>query len=93
VIQIKKVARLANIPITTEEEEMYAEQLSKVISYIDQLNSVDIVGIKPTYNISENTNITRDDIESTSLTQQQALGNAANIKEGVFVTKGVFEEK
>jgi len=84
---------LANIPITTEEEEMYAEQLSKVISYIDQLNSVDIVGIKPTYNISENTNITRDDIESTSLTQQQALGNAANIKEGVFVTKGVFEEK
>jgi len=73
VIQIKKVARLANIPITTEEEEMYAEQLSKVISYIDQLNSVDI--------------------ESTSLTQQQALGNAANIKEGVFVTKGVFEEK
>ncbi|OGE27049.1 hypothetical protein A3H85_03185 [Candidatus Daviesbacteria bacterium RIFCSPLOWO2_02_FULL_40_8] len=92
-IQIKKVARLANIPITTEEEEMYAEQLSKVISYIDQLNSVDIVGIKPTYNISENTNITRDDIESTSLTQQQALGNAANIKEGVFVTKGVFEEK
>lgn len=92
-IQIKKIAKLANIPVTVDEEPKYAEQLSKVISYIDQLNSVDITGIKTTYNVSENTNITRDDIESTSLTQQQALGNITRVKEGFFVTKGVFEEK
>jgi aspartyl-tRNA(Asn)/glutamyl-tRNA(Gln) amidotransferase subunit C len=90
--QIKKVSKLANIPVTVEEEEKYASQLSSVLDYIDQLNSVETSDIEPTYNVTENTNITRRDTESKSLTQEEALGNGPQVKNGLFVTKGVFEE-
>lgn len=90
--QIKKVAKLANLPIAPEEEEKYAEQLSAILDYIEQLNKVDTEGIDPIYNVSGNTNITRKDDTSISITQQEALSNGSKTREGSFVTKGVFEE-
>ncbi len=91
--QVKKVAKLANLSLTEEEEEVYAKQLSAVLDYIDQLNKVDTSGVEPIYNTSSNNNITQEDIPSKSLTQEEALQNSNNTKNGFFVTKGVFNEE
>lgn len=90
--QVKKVAKLANLPITSEEEEKYCEQLSKILDYIDQLNSVDTDSVEPTFNVTGNSNVWRGDEVSESLSQDDALMNAPKTKDGYFVTKGVFEE-
>ena len=90
--EVKKVAKLANLPLSEEEEELFAEQLSKIIGYVDLLGKVDTKDIGPTYNTSPNKNITREDIPSKSLTQEEALSNSSNKKDGFFVTKGVFNE-
>jgi aspartyl-tRNA(Asn)/glutamyl-tRNA(Gln) amidotransferase subunit C len=89
--QVKKVSNLANIPITEIEEEQYSQQLSVILDYIDTLQQIKTDGVEPIYNISSNTNITREDIVSKSITQEQALHNAENHKDGFFVTKGVFD--
>lgn len=91
--QVKKVAKLANLPISEEEEEVYAGQLSKILDYIDQLNSVSTSEVEPTFNVTGNSNIWREDEVSDSLTQEDALVNASKTKEGFFVTKGVFQEE
>lgn len=88
--QVKHVAKLANLPLSSEEEEKYTSQLSKIIDYIDQLNEVGTSNIEPTYNVSGNTNVTREDKVGKSLTQEDALKNGPNKKNGFFVTKGVF---
>lgn len=97
--QVKKVARLANLPLTSDEEDLpegeagkYSEQLSRVLEYIDQLNQVDTTGVEPTFNVSGESNIMREDTTVASLSQEEALSNAPQKKEGMFVTKGVFEE-
>lgn len=54
--QVKKVAKLANLPITPTEEETYASQLSAIIEYIDSLENVDTSNVEPTYNISSRVN-------------------------------------
>jgi aspartyl-tRNA(Asn)/glutamyl-tRNA(Gln) amidotransferase subunit C len=91
--QVKQVAKLANLPITSEEEEIYAEQLSNILEYVEQLNSVDTTNVEPTFNVTGQSNIMRQDEVSESLRQEDAVGNAANSKDGFFVTKGVFEEE
>lgn len=88
--QVKHVAKLANLPLSETEEELYSKQLSKILDYVEQLNKVNTSGIDPIYNISGNTNITQKDLVSKSLTQDDALKNASNKKDGFFVTKGVF---
>lgn len=91
-IDVKHVARLANLPLSKEEEEKYSEQLSKILDYVDQLNQVDTLGVEPTFNVTGNSNVMRKDETVASLSQEEALSNASNKKDGLFVTKGVFDE-
>ncbi len=91
--QVKKVAKLANLPVSAEEEEKYAEQLSAILDYIDLLNTVDTQNIEPTFNVIPEKNIMRSDVAGESLSQADAIKNASNKKDGYFVTKGVFAEE
>lgn len=90
--QVKKVAKLANLPLTPEEEEKYSEQLSAILEYVDQLNQVDTLGVEPTFNVTGLNNVMSEDETVISLSQEEALSNASKKENGFFVTKGVFEE-
>src|SRR4051812_31368946 len=91
--QVRKVAKLANLPISEEEEGVYAEQLSAVLDYIGKLNEVDTEGVEPTYNVTGLSSVMREDKEGESLSQEEATQNGSNVKSGYFVTKGVFESE
>lgn len=92
-IDVKKVAKLANLPLSSEEEEKYAVQLSKILDYIEQLNQVDTSNVESTCNISELSNIMRSDEVGECLNQDEVLTNAPQKKNGFFVTKGVFDNE
>lgn len=88
--QVKHVAKLANLPLTSEEEEKYAEQLSRILDYIEQLNKVDTSKIEPTFNVSGQSNVLAEDKLGECLSQEDALSNASKKQNECFVTKGVF---
>ena len=90
--QVKHVAKLANLPLTSDEEEKYSQQLSKILEYIDQLDKVDTKDVEPTFNVSGSFNKFRTDETSASLSQEDVLSNAPQKRNGSFVTKGVFEK-
>lgn len=89
--QVKHVAGLANLSLTFEEEEKYSEQLSKILEYVEQLNSVDTKDVEPTFNVSGRENVQRLDETEPSLLQDEALQNGSKKQDGFFVTKGVFD--
>lgn len=88
--QVNHVAKLANLPLTDTEEKKYPEQLSKILDYVEQLNSVDTSGVEPTFNVSDQINVLDEDQMRTCLSQNEALSNAPKKRQGFFVTKGVF---
>lgn len=90
--QVKHVAKLANLPLTGEEEEKYSDQLSKILDYIEQLNKIDTTDVEPTFNVTRQSNVLREDITAPCLSQEEALSNAPKKKDGMFETKGVFDE-
>lgn len=90
--QVRKVAKLANLPIKDEELDKYSKQLSKILEYIDQLSNIDTSNAEPTFNVLGKSNVMTEDEVSTSLSQEEALQNVPQKKNGLFVTKGVFEE-
>lgn len=93
-IDVKKVAKLANLPLSPDEEEKYSVQLSKILEYIDKLNEVDTENVEPTYNVSGLSNVMRkDEVGDCEITQNEALQNAPQKKDGMFVTKGVFGDE
>lgn len=91
--QVKKVAKLANLPISEDEVGKYADQLSDILDYIDKLDQADTSGIEPTFNVTGLSDVFRSDEARGGLSQEEALQNAPQKKNGMFVTKGVFEEE
>lgn len=91
--QVKHVAKLANLPLTSEEEQKYSIQLSKILDYIEQLNKIDTSDVEPTFNVSGQSNMMEEDSIDVCLTQEETLSNAPKKMDGFFVTKGVFNEE
>lgn len=93
-IDVKKVAKLANLPLSPTEENLYQKQLEEILSYVDQIEqNVKAVDVEPTFNISSSKNVQAQDEQVKSLTQEESLKNAKNTKNGYFVTKGVFSDE
>lgn len=90
--QVKKVAQLANLPLTEDEQEKYSEQISGILEYIKKLEKVSTDKISPTFNTTGLENSLSEDRLNTSITQEQALSNGKNTSAGQFITKGVFDE-
>ncbi len=63
---MQRVARLANLPLTDEEEKKYGQQLDQVLDYVNQLQKVDTADITETNQVTETKNISREDVVRAS---------------------------
>jgi aspartyl-tRNA(Asn)/glutamyl-tRNA(Gln) amidotransferase subunit C len=58
---VLRLAALAKLRLSDEEVEQLSHELSEILNYVEILNSVDVSGLEPTYQISGLKNITRGD--------------------------------
>jgi len=59
--QVQKVAHLARLALTTEEEERFTSQLSNILEYVEQLKELDTDDVEPTARAIDVSNVTRKD--------------------------------
>jgi aspartyl-tRNA(Asn)/glutamyl-tRNA(Gln) amidotransferase subunit C len=81
--QVRKVAHLARLQITPEEEEQFTTQLNSILGYFEQLSELDTNDVPPTTRAIELSNITRAD-ELKPFADKQALLQAAPEQEGEY---------
>lgn len=58
---VVKLARLARLELTDDEVARYQEELSEILQYVAQLDSVDVTGLEPTTQVTGLKNVMRDD--------------------------------
>ena len=63
--QVHKVARLARLALTEEEEERFTTQLGSILEYFEQLNELDTENVQPTARAIDVSNVTRQDALDT----------------------------
>ncbi len=89
--QIKKVAELAKLDITGEEEK-FTKLFIDTLKAVDVLSELDTSKVEETYQVTGLTNIYQKNNElKATLTQEEALSNADDTSKGLIVTKGVFD--
>lgn len=81
--RVRRIAKLSRLVLTDAETETYAEQLSRVLDYFKQLDSIDTSDIEPLDHPLPLTNVLRDDQPRDSLDAEAALANAPQ-REGAF---------
>jgi aspartyl-tRNA(Asn)/glutamyl-tRNA(Gln) amidotransferase subunit C len=85
---ILKLAQLARLELTEEEVEEYAEEISEILQYVEQLTAVDVTGLEPTHQTSGLTDVMREDeIRDYGYKTEDLLKNVPEVKDHQIVTK------
>ncbi len=90
--EVDKVAKLARLEITEGEKEVFAEQLSSILDYVEQLKAWDTTGLEPTATVVGQTNVFREDQVRPSLSADQVLANAPEQEDGFFSVPKIIQD-
>ncbi|KAB2660751.1 MAG: Asp-tRNA(Asn)/Glu-tRNA(Gln) amidotransferase subunit GatC [Verrucomicrobia bacterium] len=90
-IDVKYVAHLARVTLTSEESQRLGAQLGNILGFIEKLNEVDVSQVEPTAHAVPLVNVTRPDEIRPSLPQGDALRNAPAKANGLFMVPKIVE--
>lgn len=91
---VRYVADLANLWLSEEEVSRMSRDLGQILTHIEQLNEVDTSDVEPMAQVlyeADETATLREDVPHITLTNEEALANAAAKGAGYFKVPKVIE--
>lgn len=89
--EVYKLARLARIELNEQTAKRMQQELSAILSFVEQLDQVDTAGIEPTYQVTGLMNVTREDeLIDYGVTPEALLANAPAQRDGTIEVKRVL---
>ena len=92
-IDIRYVARLANLRLKPTDEKKFEKQLDEIVAYVEKLNEVDTKGVEITSQVTRLENVTREDKPAASLTQDEVLSGTDSKHNGLFKVDAILDSE
>ena len=88
---VLKLARLAKLDLSDDDLDRFAQEISEILGYVEQLQSVDLKGLDPSYQVTGLTNVTRQDvIKDYGVSREDLLKNLPAQEDGQIKVKRVL---
>jgi aspartyl-tRNA(Asn)/glutamyl-tRNA(Gln) amidotransferase subunit C len=87
----RKVAKLARIRVADDKLPALAQELTNILTFMEQLNEVDVTGIEPMTSVAPMRLKRRADGVTDGGIQDKVLLNAPDAREGFFAVPKVVE--
>ena len=91
--EVAHLARLSRLAVTEQELDQFAGQLDVILQSVARVGEVAADDIPPTSHSVPLTNVYRDDVPHTSLTQDEALSGAPDAYDGRFRVPRILDEE
>ncbi|WP_242343107.1 Asp-tRNA(Asn)/Glu-tRNA(Gln) amidotransferase subunit GatC [Anaeromyxobacter terrae] len=89
--EVRRIAALARLRLSPEEEQTFAGQLSAILDHVAQLSELDVSGVEPmTHALAEGVPLRPDEVRP-GLSPEEALANAPAREETFFVVPRILE--
>ena len=88
---VEKIARLARLRVPEERKEPIAQELNHILSWIEELNTVDTQGVEPLASVTGHKLPMRVDEVCDGDIAERVLANAPEEASGFFVVPKVVE--
>jgi len=89
--EVQRVALLARLRLTAAEESRLAEQLDKILQYMEKLNQLDTTEVKPFTHAVDVVNAWREDSVTNQPDTEALLANASATQGGFFKVPKIIE--
>ena len=90
--QIKHLAKLTGLSLTSDEIKKFPEQFSEILDYFEILKQVNTKEIKATSQVTDLENVFDSDKPTASLSVDAALKNAKSKYNNFFKVKAVLKK-
>ena len=90
-LNVRYVAKLANLSLSEEEVGRFQEQIAHVVEHVAQLRNVDVTGVEVSAHESPIFNVFREDEPRDWFTAEEALRNAPRQANDLFIVPKVVE--
>lgn len=90
-VEVQRVAVLARLRLTDDEEAEFTEQLDHILGYMDKLNQIDSANIEPFSHASVATNAFREDKVTNHPNADALLANAPDRDATFFKVPKILE--
>lgn len=84
---VLKLAELSKLELSDEQLERYTKELESILEHVDQLQQVDVTGLKPTNQVTGLTNVWREDEIREYVSQDELLKNAPDQQDSQIKVK------
>ena len=91
-VEVKRIAKLARLQLTPDEIQSLSHQLTDILQYVEQLESVDTTDVQPLSHVQEMVNNLRRDEVKPSLSREEALRNSPDTDGSFFLVPKVIKE-
>ena len=82
--QVKKVAELARLKLDSNQVKHHAEQIEKILDYVNQLEKIDTTGVACTSRVIEVINVLRSDANNKFEDRDELLNLAPDRENDFF---------
>lgn len=90
---VRDIAEYTRIGVDEGELAKLTGELNSIIDELEIIKEYDLAGVEPTFHpIGSLSNVTRDDCETKSFTQAEALANAPKTQDGSFLIPSILGE-
>ena len=79
---VERIAALAHLDLTLEEQQLFTRQLAQILDYAERLQEVDTTGVSASWQPGSQTAPLRQDVRRESLSNEAALDNAPAVGPG-----------
>lgn len=90
--EVRRIARLAHLELTSEEVERLSREMGSILAYVQQLEEVDVTDVAPTAHVRVERLPLRKDEPETSLPRELALREAPRVTMDGFAVPGFVDE-
>jgi aspartyl-tRNA(Asn)/glutamyl-tRNA(Gln) amidotransferase subunit C len=73
---VDRIAALARLELSNAEKELFVRQLTEVLEYAEQIQTIDTTGVPPTAQVMSQQPTDRGDEPRPGLSNEEALANA-----------------
>lgn len=89
--EVKKIAHLARLNLLEEEVTLYTQQLSTILSFVEQMNQADTAQIEPLANPLDLSQRLRPDVVTESNQRAAFQAIAPQVEAGLYLVPQVIE--
>ena len=90
---IQRLATLSKLELKNDEVDYYTQEMTKIIQFVEELQSVDTEGVIPTFHGNTLQNVYRNDESVVSHLNEAMLNNAPDQKDGFIRVPVIIESE